>query len=113
MLLKEDPESLAAFSLLQWDRLGWQIPDVVVSLPKAESFAKLFASWSELFYADALQHAGEEWLLDRSILEEDSTILLISLENSYEELAEVIEAMMEAFPKKIFVLSLIPLRDST
>jgi hypothetical protein len=111
-LLREDPASLAAFAFIQWDRLHAKSPDAVVPLPGARHLAREFAAWGSFFSADILRQSGEEWLLDNSIVEEELSYLLISVDSSYEEIADATDAMMEAFPKKIFVLSLMqPLRN--
>jgi hypothetical protein len=107
LALRESPASLAAFAFFQWDRLNWPQPDVVVPLPKAEDIAREFASLSGSFFADVLK-SGEEWTCESSILEEDSTVLLIAIAYSYEEMTQAIEAILEAFPKKVFVLTLVP-----
>jgi hypothetical protein len=110
-ICKEDPESLAAFAVVQWERLDWPMPDIVLSLPRAKGLARAFASLLGSFFADALKQRGE-WECNTSFLEEDSLILLLSLGNSFNEINQAIEAVSDAFPKKIYVLSLYPLTAS-
>ena len=107
---KEDPETLAAFAVIQWERLDWPMPDVVIPLPKASGLARAFASWLGCFFVDVIDHWNGEWNCKTSILEEEAQILLISVDNTYDDIAKAIEEICEAFPKKIFVLSLTPLR---
>ena len=108
MALHEDPVSLAAFTFVQWERLGLESPDAVVPLPGARKLAREFAAWGGFFFADILKQPGQEWLLDNSIMEEDSSYLLISVDSSLSEISQATAALLEAFPKKIFVLSLTP-----
>jgi hypothetical protein len=110
--IQEEPEALAAFALVQWERLDWPIPDIVMPLPKAEGVARAFASLLDCFFVDAVRHWRGKWDCKHSFLEEDALILLISVKNSVDDIGKSIEAICEAFPKKIFVLSLIPLTIS-
>jgi len=81
------------------------MPDIIIPLPKAQRLARAFASLLGSFFIDAIKR-WEEWECNTSFLEEDSLILLISVGNSFDEIKGAIEALTDAFPKKVFVLSL-------
>lgn len=91
---EEDPDSLAAFALLQWERLEWPFPDAIVPLPEAKSFARSFASWLD------------RPCLSAERLDEDAILLLLGKCVSLKEIHEASERICEAFPKKVYVLTL-------
>lgn len=101
----EDPESLAAFAIFQWNRLGWPLPDIIIPLLDARSFAKEFASCMNRPCFFALQYDGR-WNFDQSFLEEE-IFLLLAKTDAQEKISAAIESVCEAFPKKVYVLSLL------
>ena len=105
---KEEPEIAAAFALVQWERLDWPIPDSIVPLPGCRDLAKIFAAWLERPCADVLQ-CSRGWNCDVDGLEENQLILVICRAATADEIRGAAEALYEAFPKKIFVLSLTPI----
>jgi len=112
---KEHPDAMTAFMVVQWEKLRWPIPDVVVPLPGARCFAKSFSSWLETSYAPVLSRCLDQWDCDVEALQEDQTLLLLGEKVSRSMLQGAIEALSEAFPKKIYVLSLLhdfPLFDA-
>ncbi len=108
-MVKENPEAMASFALVQWERLDWPIPDIILPLPKAKGLARGFASLLNCFFADALKDGSEGWECDTSFFQEDSSVLLISVGNSFDEIHQAFDAVSDAFPKRVFVLSLVPL----
>ncbi|HSX37249.1 MAG TPA: hypothetical protein VLE95_00275 [Chlamydiales bacterium] len=106
--IEECPEVLASFAFVQWERLGWPIPDVVIPCPGSLLVAKPFACLLNRPCFNVLRSWNGNWSCDTSVLNEDRCFLLFSMENSMDDLASGIDALIQAFPKKIFVLTLMP-----
>jgi hypothetical protein len=104
---KESPEALGAFALYQWTRLGWPLPDLIIPMPDAQRLVASFALWLDVPYARLLHiyHGLCECRADK--IEEDQVLLLFDLNSSLSQLQKAIDALSEAFPKRIYVLSLI------
>lgn len=100
---KEKPEAVAGFVFFQWERLGWPIPDAVIPLPGAKGIAQAFASWLDRPYIPVMLR----WDCDIEVLEEDWILLLLAEKQSLQILQSSAEALSEAFPKKIYALSLL------
>lgn len=101
-----DPiDALAGFALHQWVQLEWPTPDGIIPMPDASSLAlaKQLAHLLELPLIRALYPNGE-YKEDR--LEENGLWLLIDVSNSLEQLKTATFSLEEAFPKRIYLLSL-------
>jgi hypothetical protein len=91
------PEAYAAFAYYQWVQLEWPLPDAIVSMPDRDSraIAKVFASLLELpliSYRDDLDQLE---------------LLLFDACNSLEIIRNETYKLVESFPKRIFILSLL------
>lgn len=93
----EATDALAAFTYYQWVQLEWDLPDAILSMPDRHSraLAKAFAAY-----------------LDRPLIShrddlEDLEILLFDACNSLENIREETQNLIESFPKRIFIISLL------
>lgn len=104
---EEIPEALAAFALYQWAHLSWSSPQVVVPMPEAKELAKPFASWLQIPHIDLLSTYNQIWECAHEKIEEDQIVLLLDVNSDLVCLQKAVAALSEAFPKRIYVLSLI------
>jgi hypothetical protein len=98
---------------VQWERLDWPLPDAVIPFPGALRFARSFANWLERPCVDLLSFSRGKWSCEGDKVEEDAVLLVLCSDSFVEEVREAVDALSDAFPKKIFVLSLLPLRVYT
>lgn len=103
-IAKKEKEMLASFALFQWSRLDWPIPDVVIPLSNAKSFANALATFLHRPIADILT-LGNEWKCDEEGIQIDQEILVCNFENSMEECRKAIQSLSPTFPKKGYLLS--------
>ena len=101
-------DALAGFALIQFIQLEWDMPDAIIPMPDSISIAAAFADLLHLPLIQALdlRHSYKE---DR--LEENGTLLLFDISNSIPVLQKSTMALMESFPKRIYLLSLFPNAD--
>lgn len=104
---KEPAEPMAAFALFQWIQLEWPLPDALIPMPDGDSLVigRAFAAMLNVPFVRAL-HSTCEYRGDS--LEEDGQLLLFDVSNSLETLHKASLALSEAFPKRIYLLSLVP-----
>ena len=100
-------DAMASFAFLQWIQLEWPLPDALIPMPDADSIAigSALAHLLDIPFLRALR-SDCEYKEDR--LEEDEILLLFDVSNSIERLQKGAVALSEAFPKRIYLLSLIP-----
>jgi hypothetical protein len=100
-------DAMASFAYLQWIQLEWPLPDAIIPMPDADSLAigRALAQLLNVPFIRALRYDGE-YKEDR--LEEDQILLLFDVSNSMERLQRSAFAISEAFPKRIYLLSLLP-----
>ena len=103
----EPSEPLAGFALYQWIQLEWPDPDYVIPMPDSHSIAiaKAFTFMLDLPFVPAI---GGTFKLKEDRLEEDRVLLVIDVSNSIDYLQKATLALAESFPKRIFILSLLP-----
>lgn len=101
---------MAGFALIQWVQLDWPMPDAIIPMPDANSIevGKALANLLERPFVRALSSACE-YKKDR--LEEDQILLLFDACNPLAALKKTALFLSEAFPKKIYLLSLYPYVD--
>ena len=104
---KEAPEAMAAFLFVQWERLHWPFPDVVVPLPGAKELAKVFSFWLNSSYMPVLSYCNGLWECSVEALEEDLIVLILGDKVSLDLLKEAALALNQSFPKKIYALTLL------
>ena len=100
-LRRDADAAMAGFALLQWVQLEWPWPDLVIPMP--DSASKAIGS----FLADFLERP----LVAASRVHhhpEDLQFLLIDAGNPLSSLKKVETLLLEAFPKRIHLLSLSP-----
>ena len=103
---KERSEAIAAFIMNQWIRLDWPTPQWVIPMPRAKALVKHFSSWLSVPYVDILSVCQGSWECAVEKVEEDQILLLIDLQSTFVELEKALDALIRAFPKRIYVLSL-------
>jgi hypothetical protein len=103
----EAVDPMAGFAIVQWIQLEWPMPDAIVPMPDPDSTAigKSFARMLDRPLAKALR-PNCEYIEDR--LEEEGELLLFDVSNSVELLRKAAFALSEAFPKRTYILSLLP-----
>lgn len=104
-------KTAAAFMLVQFERLGWQRPDLIVPVPRRSWFqgthhvtllAKAFAGLLDLPVCQAVG----PFMLKKLRTMEDKVVLLIDDVLSTEmRLSPTIEVLKEGMPKKIYALT--------
>ncbi len=109
-LAQRSPESLPSFLVVQWARLQWRFPDVVISMPGAKALAISFSEMIQCPYIDVLKWDGA-WQCDAEGICEDSILLVIDLDSSLENLAGAIQSLSNTFPKKGYILSVFGKED--
>lgn len=101
-LIQYRPDLVGEFAILQFAELDWPIPDVIIPMSSAFSTAKKMADLLKVPFANVLQRGGVE------ALNEDQIILLVDHHSPFSEVREAISSLLDAFPKKGFLLSLFP-----
>ena len=106
-LALEPPDGMASFALIQWVALDWPLPDAVIPMPDRDSveIGRMFAFLLNIPFMKALR-ANCDYKEDR--LEEGKELLLFDVSHPVETLQKATLALSEAFPKRIYLLSLVP-----
>ena len=109
---EESIDPIASFGFYQWLRLQWQKPDLIAPIPPHRTkIARAFAELANipcphLFRRVPWPLSPEKWEIKEQLIENDRTVLLIDEGCTQEQLQIAAEAISEAFPKKVYVLSL-------
>lgn len=98
-------DAMASFALLQWIQLEWFVPDAIIPMPDSIPMGRAFAELLNIPFVRALSNDCE-YKEDR--LEEEQILLLFDVSNPIENLQKASHALSEAFPKRIYLLSLLP-----
>ena len=101
----EEEEAMAGFALLQWIQLEWPMPNAIVPMPDSIPIASAFARFLDLPLIQALSKQCE---YQEERLEEDQIILLFDISNSLPNLQKAALSLSASFPKRVFLLSLLP-----
>ncbi len=104
----EETKALAGFAILQWIQLEWITPDAIVPMPDSKAIALDFAKFLDVPLVQALSKYHE---YKEGRLEEDQILLLFDVSNSLPKLEKAALALMQSFPKKVYLLSLLPYVD--
>ena len=78
-------DSFASFAFVQWERLGWPLPDLVIPIPFGPSeIARAFAAKIERPCIQLLRRKAwpigiEQWLVQRDWVEEEQIMLLLDI----------------------------------
>lgn len=103
-LARTRPDLLASFFVLQWVRLDWPTPDVVVPMRGMKKIAKAFAEMIDRPFASVLKWRR----CDFKAIEENQVLLLLDNQSGGEKISRAVSLLGETFPKKGFLLSLFP-----
>ncbi len=106
----EAVDALSSFALIQWYKLDWEIPDVIIPMPDADSIS-IGRSFAVALDAPFMRALHLDCEIKENILEEEQTLLLFDVSNRMEKLVKASLALSESFPKRIYLLSLIPYAD--
>jgi hypothetical protein len=112
-LLHEDKvHAAAAFAYYQWQKLEWDEPDLIASIPPdrptvAHAFAEICQKpCPKLFSRTGLTSRTEEWKLKSHLFDESTTLLLFDSGCNWQQLRMISRELISAFPKKVYCLSL-------
>jgi hypothetical protein len=104
-------DAFAAFAYLQWEKLEWDLPDFIVPLlPSAKQWAAELSTFLQKPSIDPFQRAvwpleAPQWDLKELFSEEEAIFLLLSWHHSPKEELAAFRALMNAFPKKVYLLT--------
>ncbi|MBM3184430.1 MAG: hypothetical protein FJZ64_03900, partial [Chlamydiae bacterium] len=102
--VREHPEVIAAFLLLQWEKLNWKRPDAIAYSKDAKKIASIFGTWLHIPALPLLKKRGGILRCEPSFVDEDANLLLLMKESCEEEEKKTIDALLDAFPKEINLL---------
>jgi hypothetical protein len=97
-------EAIGALAFYQSLRLGWTLPDLVVPVfSKRAAIAHVFAA----FHDCPCPHLFQRGEVREDLVEEDQVIWLFDEGASMKQLEVAVKAIGNAFPKKVYVISLL------
>ncbi|EKE08346.1 MAG: hypothetical protein ACD_17C00218G0002 [uncultured bacterium] len=100
-------EGLAGFAVFQWIQLEWPFPDAVIPMPDTSS-KKIGRAFADLLNVPFIQALKPSYAYVEERLEEDQALLIFDVRNDWEFLHKCATSLSEAFPKKMYVLTLFP-----
>jgi hypothetical protein len=109
---EESIAPVAGFAFYQWMRLHWTDPDLIASIPPHRpKIARFFSEFTQkpcpnLFRRATWPLHPLRWEVKQQMIEEDMTLLLFDNGCTFKELQMACQAIAQAFPKKVYVLSL-------
>lgn len=112
MMKEESAETCASFAWIQWQRLRWARPDLIVPIPpQQKEVARLLATTMQrplisLFRRSWDLRGRERWAVRHDQVDDETVVLLFDVGCSSRQLRLACEALLEAFPKKGYLLSL-------
>ncbi|HLB53329.1 MAG TPA: hypothetical protein VJK48_06465 [Chlamydiales bacterium] len=99
--VQQFPEAMGSFLWLQWDQLGWPVPDLILPLSGLLQTAQVFG---ELLGRPVLP-ALNSLVRDIEMIEEGLCLLVIANTLNAKEMRDVVKELAETFPKKIYALA--------
>ncbi|MBI3900893.1 MAG: protein phosphatase 2C family protein [Chlamydiia bacterium] len=93
---------MGSFLWIQWDRLGWPLPDQILPFRGMLQIAQEFG---DLIQRPVLP-AFSSSIQDIEMVSEDARLLLVSKVLDENEIKHVVRDLTEIFPKKIDLLTL-------
>ena len=99
--MKQFPLAMGSFLWLQWERLGWSLPDQILPLSGMLPIAQGFGDLMQRPVLPALHSS----IKDIEMIEEEATLLILAKMLDTEEIQEVVRDLMETFPKKMYALT--------
>lgn len=106
-LARAYPEMMGSFFLFQWNRLGWEKPDLILPMPGMEKIALDLADRLDVSYASIFS-ASDPTFCDEECIDEDQTLLILDRGLPLKEQKLRVDAVWGASPKRGFLLSLFP-----
>lgn len=103
LLDREAIEALAGFALWQWVQLDWPRPDAIVPMPDSVTIASAFAAFLDCPLVQALSSSCQ---YRPGRLEDNQILLLFDVQSPAEHLEKASRSLMQAFPKKGYLLTL-------
>jgi hypothetical protein len=99
-------DAMAAYAVIQWIQLDYALPDLVIPMPDpvSQKMGALFASLLQAPCAKILADCDICYALQEEI--EGDNVVIFDGGNPLEELKKGIAELAEAFPKRMFLLSL-------
>ncbi len=107
LYLEETLEAIAALAFYQSTRLHWPMPDVIVPvLARPSEITHRFAAHHKVPCPEIfVRH--KDWTVREELIDEDLTIWLFDEGATTEELQLATQAIAHAFPKRVYLLSLL------
>ena len=110
MLAKQYSETITAFAIQAWVSLDWPVPDVIVPMPGAKSFAMGF---SEIIGSPIAHLFTRDLRCDVDAIHVDQIILILNVESSLEECSQAIRQLVGASPLRGYLLSVNHTNEAT
>lgn len=104
------PDAMASFAYIQWLQLEWPLPTVLIAMPDRDSIA-VGKELAHLLAVPFVRAFSWEGIYKKDRLEEGETLLIFDVASDAESIQEALISIQEAFPKKIYQLSLLPYVD--
>jgi hypothetical protein len=101
---------MAGFAFLQWVRLEWDQPFAIIPMPDKDSRA-IGKSLADLMNVPFVRALDAHCRYKEGRLEEDQPLLLFDVSNSVSDLKKAALSLAESFPKRVYLLSLLPYVD--
>lgn len=105
ILAGKEEETVCSYFVLQWGKLNWPIPDVVVPMPGAQKLAKIFSEMVRCPMADILMQQ-DAWECDEKAILEEQILLVLDRDSPMDDCQKAIRALSKTFPKKGYLLRL-------
>lgn len=104
---REAPEAFAGWMVIQWSRLDWPWPDLIVPMPGMEDVAKKIGEDLQADYANCLRWTRLGWRFKDLGFEEELTVFLIDEKSGVQDLGKAALALHEMRAKRVFALTLL------
>jgi hypothetical protein len=100
-------DAMAGFAYLQWIQLEWPLPTAIIPMPDSDSIS-IGSALAQLLHIPFIRALRFDCDYRQDRLEEEEILLLFDVSNPIEKLQKGAIALSEAFPKRIYLLSLLP-----
>ncbi len=110
---EESPKPLAGYAFYQWLRLHWKEPDLIAPIPpERRQVAREFGELAQVPCPNLFRRVPwplypRVWEVKEQMIEDEMTVLLIDEGCTFIELQMACRVCAEAFPKNVYILSLI------
>ena len=112
-------KDLAAFSAMQFSKLSWPLPDLIVPVPDSRltnwergysataRFSEEMSYWLECPYQKAIKRDRFGYSLSGEFKFWDKTVLIVNIQRQFQEQEKVARALLPALPMRIYCLNLV------